>query len=48
MGDHWFWWLMTAACVVWYSTVTVYVGIKGVTDIKSMLRHLSAPDGTSE
>jgi hypothetical protein len=32
---------MTMACVVWYSTVTVYVAIKGVTDIKNMLRRLS-------
>jgi len=38
---QWFWLVLVAACVVWYSTVTVYVAIKGVTDIKSMLRHLS-------
>jgi hypothetical protein len=41
MPEHWFWWLLTAACVVWYSTITVYVAIKGVTDIKSMLRRLA-------
>jgi len=40
--EHWFWWLMTAGCVVWYSTVTVYVGIRGVLDIKHMLRRLGA------
>jgi hypothetical protein len=28
------------ACIVWYSTVTVYVAIKGVTDIKNMLARL--------
>ena len=39
---HWFWWTMTAACVVWYSTITVYVAIKGVSDIKNMLRRLAA------
>ncbi len=44
MRDHWFWWLTTAAVVVWYSTITVYVSIKGVTDIKNMLRHLAQPD----
>ena len=38
---HWFWWLLTWACVVWYSTITVYVAVKGVTDIKSMLARLS-------
>ncbi|MBO0797637.1 MAG: hypothetical protein J2P31_02335, partial [Blastocatellia bacterium] len=42
-GDmtHWFWLLLTIACMVWYSTITVYVGIKGVADIKSMLARLS-------
>ena len=38
---HWFWWAMTAACVVWYSTITVYVAIRGVFDIRGMLRRLS-------
>ncbi len=38
---HWFWWLMTMACVIWYSTVTIYVAIKGVEDIKQMLARLS-------
>jgi len=40
MPNHWFWWLMTAACVVWYSTITVYVAIKGARDIKNMLARL--------
>jgi hypothetical protein len=42
MPAHWFWWLLTAACVVWYSSVTVYVAIKGANDIKTMLRRLDA------
>jgi hypothetical protein len=29
------------ACIVWYSTVTVYVSIKGIADIKNMLARLS-------
>jgi hypothetical protein len=41
MGEHWFWWLMTAACVVWYSTITVYVAIRGARDIKHMLARLA-------
>lgn len=47
MPEHLFWWLLTAACVVWYSTITVYVAIKGVADIKTMLGRLAAlgPDG---
>lgn len=40
-SEHWFWLGMTAACVLWYSTVTIYVAIKGVTDIKGMLKRLS-------
>jgi len=42
MPENWFWWLMTMACVGWYSTVTVYVAIKGTADIKHMLARLSA------
>ena len=33
---------MSAACVVWYSTITVYVAIKGASDIKHMLARLDA------
>lgn len=41
MGTHWFWLLTTAACVVWYSTITVYVAVKGAVDIKDMLGRLA-------
>jgi hypothetical protein len=30
------------ACVIWYSTITVYVAIKGAADIKNMLARLGA------
>jgi hypothetical protein len=30
------------ACVIWYSTITVYVAIKGAGDIKQMLARLGA------
>ena len=30
------------ACVIWYSTITVYVAIKGAKDIKNMLARLDA------
>ena len=40
MSEHWFWLLVTAACVVWYSTITIYVSIKGAVDIKHMLARL--------
>ena len=36
-----FWFLLTMACLVWYSTVTVYVAYKGAGDIKSMLKRLA-------
>ncbi len=48
MTAHWFWWLLTIACVVWYSTVTVYVTIKGVKDIKGMLGRLEKKQRQSE
>ena len=40
IGEHFFWWLLTMACVVWYSTITVYVAFKGLADIKEMLAKL--------
>jgi hypothetical protein len=40
MASHWFWGALTIACVVWYSTITVYVAVKGAVDIKDMLRRL--------
>ena len=40
-GEHWFWWLLAMACVIWYSSITIYVAIKGVTDIKNMLKNLT-------
>jgi hypothetical protein len=42
MSEHWFWWSLTMAVVVWYSTITVYVTYKGARDIKNMLRDLKA------
>ena len=38
---HWFWWALTIACVAWYSTITVYVAIRGARDIRGMLDRLS-------
>ena len=38
----WFWGLLLLACLVWYSTVTVYVAIRGAVDIKQMLARLAA------
>jgi hypothetical protein len=35
-----FWKLLTAACLLWYATITVYVAIRGARDIRSMLQRL--------
>jgi len=36
------------ACVVWYSTITVYVAIKGASDIKNMLARLGKKRNAEE
>ena len=41
LKDHWFWGATTIACLAWYSTITIYIAIKGIIDIRSMLRRLS-------
>ncbi len=38
--EHWFWLMITAAVIVWYSTITVYVAVKGSKDIRDMLARL--------
>ena len=48
MMKHWFWGLLMIACIVWYSTVTIYVAVKGVSDIKQMLARLSAINEAEE
>jgi hypothetical protein len=40
MPEHPIWWLLAWACVIWYSTITVYVSIRGVKDIRGMLERL--------
>jgi len=47
IANHWFWSLLMAAVVVWYSTVTIYVAIKGMVDIKGMLGRLKNGGGES-
>ena len=41
MMNHWFWFLIVVLVVVWYSSVTIYVSIRGVLDIKEMLKRLA-------
>jgi len=40
LTNHPFWGLLTLAVLVWYSTITVYVGVRGFVDIRHMLRKL--------
>jgi hypothetical protein len=40
ISEHPFWFCLTAVCIVWYSSITVYVAFKGYMDIKHMLENL--------
>ena len=42
LTNHWFWGSLTLAVLAWYSTVTVYVAVRGASDIKQMFRDLSS------
>lgn len=44
MSAHWFWFLLTVACLAWYATITVFVAVRGVQDIRQMLQRLGRPD----
>jgi hypothetical protein len=37
-----FWWCVAMACLAWYSTITVYVSVRGVWDIRNMLGRLES------
>ena len=47
LGER-FWYVITCAAVLWYSTITVYVAIRGASDIKSMLRRLAGEQSDDE
>ena len=40
LTHHPFWGAMTIAVLAWYSTITVYVSIRGALNIKDMLQRL--------
>jgi hypothetical protein len=48
MTNHWFWYLMMLASLIWYSTITIYIAIKGATDIKVMLGALGKINDENE
>jgi len=37
MTNNWFWFLIMVSCIIWYSTITIYIRIQGGFDIKHML-----------
>ncbi len=39
---RWFWGILTATALIWYSTITVYIAYRGVFDIQQMLKKLSS------
>lgn len=43
-----FWLVLTVTALLWYIFVTVYVGFKGVADIKKMLKRLSEQKNESD
>ena len=43
-NGHGFWWFLWMSTILWYATMTVYIAIRGWTDIKNMLRRLKNQD----
>jgi hypothetical protein len=41
LEGHWFWGGLTIIVLLWYSTVTVYVAVKGIGDIRTMLKTIA-------
>jgi hypothetical protein len=36
----WFWEAVVVGCVLWYTTATIYIAVRGAADIRGMLAHL--------
>ena len=43
LPSHLFWFLLVCASVLWYASLIVYIGWKGVHDIRIMLAGLRKP-----
>lgn len=48
MNNHWFWTGVAILSIVWYSTITVYVAIRGSFDIRHMLDRLKEDAGNTD
>lgn len=44
MSMHPVWLILTALALFWYSTVTIFVAVKGIRDIRGMLHRLKESD----
>ena len=42
LPDHPCWWALVAVCLIWYSTITLKIAVRGVSDMKNMLARLRA------
>lgn len=42
LGEHWVWGTVMIAVLVWYSTITIYIAIRGAFDVKDMLAELGS------
>lgn len=40
LQSRWFWGALTLICLIWYTTITLYVAVKGGIDIRRMLKKL--------
>ncbi len=40
LTHYWFWGLLVLAVLAWYSSVTIYVAVRGLLDIKHMFGRL--------
>jgi hypothetical protein len=38
-----FWLFLTIACLAWYSTVTVYIALRGGREVREMLKRFKNP-----
>jgi hypothetical protein len=48
---HFLWLAVTALCLLWYGTITLYVAVRGGKDIGQMLRNIAKsgrPEGSDK
>lgn len=47
-ASHWFWLALIVAVVVWYSSVTIWVAIRGALDIRLMVQRLDEENAAED